>query len=167
MANSDSRDGALPWIAAERGLRAVLLVAVGIVLVTHVHTDWARATTDLARRFGLDPTRNRLGRLVGSEQRLTPAKLRTAGIIALAYGALEGAESYGLFRRRRWGEYLTVLATSLLLIPEVAELVRNQTIFKVAALLVNVAIVVYLVVRLLRRRESESPPRAAEGAIAT
>ena len=162
---SESRDGALPWIAAERALRAILLVAVGLVLVTHLHTDWARATTDLARRFGLDPTRNRLGRLVGTEQRLTPGKLRTAGIIALAYGALEGAESYGLFRRRRWGEYLTVLATSLLLIPEVAELVRKQTVFKVAALVVNVAIVAYLVVRL--RRGSESPHTAGRDAIAT
>lgn len=153
MTNSGSRDGALPWIAAERGLRAILLVAVGVVLVTHVHTDWARATTDLARRFGLDPTRNRLGRLVGGEQRLTPGKLRTAGIIALAYGVLEGAESYGLFRRRRWGEYLTVVATSLLFVPEIWELVRKPTPLKAGGLAVNALIVAYLVHRLRAGRE--------------
>jgi len=152
MAKTGSRDRLLPWIAGERAVRAVLLVVVGFVLVTHLHTDWARTTTDLARRFGLDPTRNRLRRLIGREQRLTSGKLRAAGIIALAYGALEAAESYGLFRRRRWGEYLTVVATALLLIPEVAELVRERTLFKVAALVINAAIVVYLVVRLSSRR---------------
>ena len=70
------------------------------------------------------------------------------GIIALAYGALEGAEGYGLWRRRRWGEYLTVLATSLLFIPEIWELTHKASPLKVGALLVNIAVVAYLIFRL-------------------
>jgi glyoxylase-like metal-dependent hydrolase (beta-lactamase superfamily II) len=54
----------LPVLAVERTLRAVLLIGVGLILLTHTHTDW----TDLARRFteqlGLDPSRNETGRLV-------------------------------------------------------------------------------------------------------
>ena len=40
---------------------------------------------------------------------------------------------------RRWGEWLTVLATSLLLIPEVWALTKSATPLKVGALLANIA----------------------------
>jgi uncharacterized membrane protein (DUF2068 family) len=72
------------------------------------------------------------------------------GLVALAYGTLEGAEAYGLWRRRRWGEWLTVVATSLLFIPEVWELTKSTTLLKVGALLVNIAVVAYLLSRLRR-----------------
>jgi uncharacterized membrane protein (DUF2068 family) len=75
--------------------------------------------------------------------------------VALAYGALEGVEAYGLFRRRRWGEWLTVIATSLLLIPEGWEIAKNATFLKVGGLIVNLAIVAYLLWRL--RREPREP----------
>jgi uncharacterized membrane protein (DUF2068 family) len=72
------------------------------------------------------------------------------GIVALGYGVLEGAEAYGLWMRRRWGEWLTVLATSLLFIPEIWELSKNASPLKVGALLVNIAVVAYLIRRLRR-----------------
>ena len=77
------------------------------------------------------------------------------GVIALAYGALEAAEGYGLWRRRRWGEYLTILATSLLFIPEIWEIANKASPLKVGALLANIAIVAYLIFRLRSGRHSE------------
>jgi uncharacterized membrane protein (DUF2068 family) len=67
---------------------------------------------------------------------------------------LEAVEGYGLLRRRQWAEYLTVVATALLFIPEVQELHKHPTGLKIAALVVNVVIVVYLVIRLVRRRHA-------------
>jgi uncharacterized membrane protein (DUF2068 family) len=146
-----ANDGALPWIAAERGVRAVILVAVGVVLVTHTRTDWGRVVTTTARHLGLDPTRNAVEHVSGRARRLSSGKLRGYGAAAIAYGALEGAESYGLWRRRRWGEYLTVVATSLLFIPEIVELAKKPSPLKALTLAANAAIVAYLVVRLRRR----------------
>src|SRR5438309_189060 len=59
----DRADRLVPWIAGERMFRAVVLVAVGLVLVTHVHADWASAIRRLGRSAGLDPTRGFLLRL--------------------------------------------------------------------------------------------------------
>jgi uncharacterized membrane protein (DUF2068 family) len=143
---------ALPWIAAERGVRAVILVAVGVVLITHTQTDWGRVVTNAARHLGLDPTRNAVEHLRGRAHRLSSGKLRGYGALAIAYGILEGAESYGLWRRRRWGEYLTVVATSLLFIPEIGELAKQPSPLKALTLAANAAIVAYLVVRLRRHR---------------
>src|SRR5689334_1206699 len=50
-------------------------------------------------------------------------------------------EGVGLWRRRRWAEYLTVVATASFVAFEVYELVQYVTTVRVLALLVNVAVV--------------------------
>jgi uncharacterized membrane protein (DUF2068 family) len=152
-------DRLLPWIAAERAFRALVLAAVGIVLLTHLHENWASDVTDLARKGGLNPKDNWVQRILHDATKLNASKTFLFGVLALGYAALEGTEAYGLWNRRRWGEWLTVLATSLLLIPEVWELTKSTTVLKVGALIVNVAIVAYLLVRL----RATSQRRTVEG----
>jgi uncharacterized membrane protein (DUF2068 family) len=146
-----SSDRLLPWIAAERSFRAVLLVAIGLVLITHPHTDWGRTITDLTNDLGFDPRSNGIQRVIAKVEAISPDKYTIFGIIAIAYGILEGVEGYGLWRRRAWAEYLTVVATSLLFIPEIDEIAKTPTALKIGALLVNLAVVAYLVFRLRRR----------------
>jgi uncharacterized membrane protein (DUF2068 family) len=157
-------DRLLPWIAAERAFRAVVLLAVGITLISHPHTDWASEISNFAQRLGLDPKENWIQRIITDVGRLHTNQDLVFGAVAIAYGALEGAESYGLFRRRRWGEWLTVVATSLLLIPEVWELTKSATALKVGVLIVNALVVAYLLWRLRRPgvAYAGSPPGAPE-----
>jgi uncharacterized membrane protein (DUF2068 family) len=70
--------------------------------------------------------------------------LHLLGGALLAYGALEGVEAVGLWYQQRWAEYLTFLVTTSLLPLEMYEIVNRTTPFKVIALIVNVAVVVYL-----------------------
>jgi uncharacterized membrane protein (DUF2068 family) len=144
------RDRLLPLIAAERALRAIVLLAVGITLVTHPHANWASDISHFAERLGLDPKSNWIQRLLEKVRKIHAHQDLVFGVVALAYGALEGAEAYGLWTRRRWGEWLTILATSLLFVPEVWELTKSASVLKVGALLLNVVVVAYLVWRLRR-----------------
>ena len=57
---------------------------------------------------------------------------------------LEAVEGLGLWWQKRWAEYLTFVATTLLLPLEVYELAARVSVFKVTALIVNIAVVVYL-----------------------
>ncbi len=141
----------LPWIAAERAFRTVVLLAVGIVLVTHPHANWASDIAHFARRLGLDPKENWIQRIINDVSKIHANQDLVFGMAAIAYGALEGAEAYGLFKRRRWGEWLTVVATSLLFIPEIWELTKSTTLLKVGAVIVNLLIVAYLLRRLRGR----------------
>jgi uncharacterized membrane protein (DUF2068 family) len=157
------KDRLLPWIAAERAVRAVLLVALGIALVSHPHANWAKGISDLARHLGLNPNSNGIHKVLDEIRHISPRQDVFFGIVALAYGALEGAEAYGLFKRRRWGEWLTVIATSLLLIPELWEISKNATLLKVGGLIVNLAIVAYLLWRIRRENRQTSVRRPGEG----
>jgi uncharacterized membrane protein (DUF2068 family) len=143
-------DRLLRLIAVERLFRAVVLVAIGIVLVTHAHTDWGQTINNVARDLGFDPSRNGIQKLIDKVRAISPNRYVVFGVVAVGYGILEGVEGYGLWRRRRWAEYLTVLATSLLFIPEIYEITKRATVGKAAALVVNAGIVAYLVWRLRR-----------------
>lgn len=152
-----ARDRLLPWIAAERTFRTIVLLTVGLVLLTHPHTNWGSEVSHLAQRLGLNPKGNGIRWIVEKVRRVHANQELVFGIAALAYGALEGAEAYGLWKQRRWGERLTVVATSLLFVPEIWELTRSTSLLKVGALLANIAIVAYLIWRL---RGSPRPNRA-------
>lgn len=147
---SARHDRLLPLIAAERAFRALVLLAVGIALVSHPHANWASEVSRLAQRLGLDPKENWIQRIINDVAKIHAQQDLVFGVAAIAYGILEATESYGLFKRRRWGEWLTVVATSLLFIPEIWELTKSATVLKVGAVIVNVLVVAYLLWRLRR-----------------
>ena len=73
--------------------------------------------------------------------------INVLAIGAITYALLEGTEGVGLAMRRRWAEYLTVIATGILIPYEAYEVVHHVTLFKVGALLLNLAVVGYLAYR--------------------
>jgi uncharacterized membrane protein (DUF2068 family) len=72
--------------------------------------------------------------------------LYAVGAGIAAYAVLEGAEAAGLWLGRRWAEYLTFIATVIFVPYEVYELTRGISVLKVLALVINLAIVAYLLV---------------------
>ena len=65
----------------------------------------------------------------------------------------------GLWLGRRWAEYLTLVATVGLLIPEILELTKSISVLKLVTLVVNVAVVALPLVRQASLRS----PRGREG----
>ncbi|HWS44654.1 MAG TPA: DUF2127 domain-containing protein [Acidimicrobiia bacterium] len=76
---------------------------------------------------------------------LSEHSLLVIAAFAGVYTVVSGFEAVGLWRERRWAEYLTVLATAGFLPIEIHELIARVTFVRVLALTVNLAIVVYLV----------------------
>lgn len=72
------------------------------------------------------------------------SSLLLVGLVLAAYAVLEGVEAVGLWFGKRWAEYLTFVATAALMVPEVYELTGTVTPTKIVALVVNFAVVVYL-----------------------
>jgi uncharacterized membrane protein (DUF2068 family) len=138
-------------IAAERFLRGLVLLGAGAYLLTHAGSDFSRLADHLARRIELDPHRPFVRHLIEKLHRLRASTVVITGIAALGYGLLELVEGTGLWLDQLWAEYLTVIATSLLIPFEVYELARHPSLLKAAGIAVNVAIVAYLAHALRRR----------------
>jgi uncharacterized membrane protein (DUF2068 family) len=141
----------LRLIALERIVRGALLLGAAVYLLFHLNSDFGRLGERVMRAIELDPRRPFLHRIVVYLHHLHTSELRVAALFAFGYGLLELVEGTGLWLDQLWAEYLTVVATSLLIPIELYELVRHPTALKAGGLVVNGLIVAYLV-RLLRRR---------------
>ena len=60
------------------------------------------------------------------------------------YAFIELVESVGLWLGKRWGEYFALVATSIFLPWEVHDLAVKTTWLRVAALVINLLLVIYL-----------------------
>jgi uncharacterized membrane protein (DUF2068 family) len=138
-------------IAVERAGRGLVLLAAGVYLLFHLNSDFGRLAERAMRAVELDPRRPLLHRVVAYLHHLHASELRIAAIVAIGYAALELVEGIGLWLEQLWAEFLTVIATSLLVPYELYELIRRPSVWKAGGIAVNVAVVGYLV-WLLRRR---------------
>ena len=69
------------------------------------------------------------------------------------YAALFLTEGTGLLFRKRWAEWLTIVATGSLMPIELYELIKQFTAIRLFALLINAAVVLYLIY-LLQQKEA-------------
>ncbi|HEY3729068.1 MAG TPA: DUF2127 domain-containing protein [Solirubrobacteraceae bacterium] len=149
----------LRLIAVDRVIHFIVLglLGIGVLAFTadraHLRGAFYRVLTALQGGVAGGPvqTTGHVGILHDFDRLFTlrTATLREAGIALLAYGALEGAEALGLWFGKRWAEYLTFISTTVLLPLEIYEIIHGATPLKVIGFLINVAVVVYL---LLRKR---------------
>jgi uncharacterized membrane protein (DUF2068 family) len=135
------------FIIIERCAKGVLLIAAGTLLVLY-HRRLDGIARALEVELNLQTGQRFFQRLLerGLERlgAVRPATAVLLGLGAWVYAAIELTEGIGLARRRRWAEYLTVLATAFFIPFELFEVLRHLTALRVGALLLNVAVVVYL-----------------------
>jgi uncharacterized membrane protein (DUF2068 family) len=141
-------------IGAFKLAKGLLLAAVALGALHLVHRDVAEVGFRFARRLHLDPE----GRLMEPALRrlggVDPRAMMRFSLGALVYAALLLTEGIGLLMAQRWAEYLTIVITASLLPLEIYELARHVNATRVTVLAVNLAIVIYLVVRVRRERQS-------------
>ena len=91
------------------------------------------------------------GSLQASATKTSSVSIRSANL-ATIYAALFLTEGIGLWFEKRWAEWLTVIITSSLVPIEIYEIAHHTTAVKITVLLINIAIVAYLVYRIRDRR---------------
>ncbi len=140
----------LRLIALDRAIHVIVLTGLAIALFTFaahnlaLHHDYQNIMNDLAGGApGASQARGILGYL-GRAFKYSPSHLRILALVLLAFAALEAVEGVGLWFNKRWAEYLTFVATTALVPFEVYELTNGVSAFKLIALVINLAVVIYL-----------------------
>ena len=153
-------------IGAMKLASALLLVLAGFGIFRFLDRDLGEALEHFASRLHLDPENRLVHEVVYRAAGIDRAHLKALGAGTFFYALLEGLEGVGLLLRRRWAEYLTVIATGLLLPLEVYEIARRPNALRVAVLLANLAILAYLIVKLNQSHQArgESSDGAASSA---
>ena len=128
----------LRLIAAFRISKAALLIAAGVALLRTIRipewlTRFPRAMTFVAR---LESPHYR--------HLLAPAMF--------AYALLFSVEGAGLWMGKVWAEYLTIIATASFLPFEIYEAMKRFTALRLTVLVLNAAILIYLIWRVRKNR---------------
>ena len=142
----------LRLIAFDRAVHVLILAILAVLLFVFAshegawHRYFVRIVTDL--QGGLAPSGSGSGGGIVNELRklfaVRPSHLYEAGGVVVGYAVLEAVEGVGLWFGKRWAEYLTFVATILLIPVEVYEMSHRVSVLKVITLIINVAIAVYL-----------------------
>jgi uncharacterized membrane protein (DUF2068 family) len=139
-------------IAAFKLLKAAALLAAGIGALHLLRKDQGQELARWVAMLQLAPGKRFLGKALEKLPMLDARKLEEISAATFVYAGLFLTEGIGLALRKRWGEYFTIVVTGSFLPLELWEVFRRVTVPRLAALLVNVAIVVYLVREVRRPR---------------
>jgi hypothetical protein len=120
-------------IGAFKLVKALLLAAAAVGLLTS-----ARVQSLFWRVVGF-----------GSERALD-----AAGVVTGLYALVFAVEGVGLLLAKRWAEWLTVIVTTSFIPLEIWKLVHHTTAPGIVTLVLNVAIAIYLAVRLAVERKN-------------
>jgi uncharacterized membrane protein (DUF2068 family) len=143
-------DRTLLLIALFKLIKGVSLIVVGIGALKLLHRDVADTVAQWVNALRVDPDNKFVHALLARLLFVNPNQLKALSAGTFIYAGLLLTEGTGLLLRKRWAEYFTIITTGGLIPLEVYELVERFTMVRVAVLIVNIAIVVYLVVRVRR-----------------
>ena len=139
----------------------VLAIAVGFGLLRLFQSDAAETLEGWILRLRLDPDSRLIHEAVTRVAKIEPDHRRLIEAGAFFYGTLHMVEGFGLVRGKNWGAFLTIIATSSLVPLELYEISRKPTAVRIFVLIVNTALVAYLIWFEARRRRSEKPESPA------
>jgi uncharacterized membrane protein (DUF2068 family) len=150
------RNPGLRVVAAVEATKGLLILAVGAGFFSLVHRDVQAVAEHVVRALHMNPASHTPRVFLDLAEKLTSTRLQLLALGATAYATLHLVEAYGLWRARRWAEWLTVVAGGFYIPFELYELWVRASWLKAALLAVNVVIVIYLI-RELRRPKTASP----------
>jgi uncharacterized membrane protein (DUF2068 family) len=140
-------------IAAFKLLKGFALLAVGIGALKLLHKDVAAVVEHWINIFQVDPHSRYIQLLLAKLSIVGDRRLKALSVGTFIYSAIFFTEGIGLALRKRWAEYFTIITTSSLLPIEIYELFKHASIGKGVALVINLAVVAYLVCDLRRTRK--------------
>jgi uncharacterized membrane protein (DUF2068 family) len=146
MKSSDST--VIRLIAVFKLVKTITLIAIGVGALKLVHRDMGTTLDHWLTTFGLDPEHPWLEKSIERISNLSPAKVKGLGIVSFIYAGLFLTEGIGLWLMKRWAEWFTIIITSSLIPVEIYELVRHHTATKILLLIINIAVVIYLLYRI-------------------
>jgi len=152
----------LRFIAGYKLFKGLVLLGLGIGAVKLLHKDLAFEVERWADILRVDPGNHYIHRLLERFSILDSRKLKEFSVGTFFYSALQLTEGAGLLLGKSWAKYFTIIMTSSFIPLEVYEFAKRVSPAKIAVLLINVAVVAYLVNELCRAAPARTKRSAGQ-----
>ena len=135
----------LKFIIWERLVKGALLILISLKGFSLINRDLHQVVDQLIAQFNLDVDRSLIAISLKKIGMIDGHFLFMISVALFLYGALDLVEAYGLHKRRKWAEYLTVFATGLFIPFEIYEVLEKITMIRTGALILNCIVVIFLI----------------------
>lgn len=135
--------------------KAVLFFCIGIGALHLLHKDLGDEVLRLAMALKFDPESRFVTVLLNKIDLIDAHRLKQISAATFGYSALALTEGIGLILEKVWAEYLTLLLTISFLPWELFELARKPSWFRLSLLLINLAVLAYLIWLIRKKRSAE------------
>lgn len=135
--------------------KGTLVLMAGFGLFRLLHRDAEHAALVLYRRLHLNPVRGHGRVFVELLTNLSSSRLWLFASLAATYSCVRFIEAYGLWHNRAWAKWFAALSGAIYVPFEFYELYIGPTRLKLAALILNLAVVAYMAYSI--RGEPPSP----------
>jgi uncharacterized membrane protein (DUF2068 family) len=142
-------------LAIVKFLKGVLLFVVAVKLLTLINRDVAEWAMDFVNRHGVNSENKYIHAMLEKLGGVNRSQMMMMSGGAFFYSGLQLTEGIGLWLEKRWAEFLTAIATSLLLPVEIYEMFVKFTWVRLVIFVVNIFIVWYLVTRLKDEKQEQ------------
>jgi uncharacterized membrane protein (DUF2068 family) len=142
---SRQRHAGLRVISIYEVIKTLCLLLVAAAAFHLYHEQNFERLVHWLEHLPLDGSSNLRWTLVNTLVDFGPSKFVAIGLVTLAYAVLFAIEGIGLWMGKHWAEWFTVIATGSLIPLEIYELLHRFGWIKLAVLVGNVVIIVYLV----------------------
>ena len=133
--------------------KSILFFCIGVGAIHLLHKDLGDVVMRVAMALKFDPESRFVGLLLNKVDLIDMHRLKLISLGTFAYSVVALTEGVGLVLEKVWAEYLTLTLTISFLPWELYELARRPNWFRLSLLLINLAVLAYLV-WLLRRKKS-------------
>ncbi len=140
-------------IAALKFVNGFGLLALGFGALHFLNGDLPKEFAHWMELLRADPHNRYLLWLVEKLSNVDDHRLRQLSVGTFFYSVLFLSEGTGLALAKRWAEYLTIVTTASLMPLELYEIYIHASWPRVVVLLVNIAVVAYLIVELRRTKK--------------
>lgn len=141
---------ALRLVALLEAGKGLLVLSAGFGLLSLVHRDVQSFAEHLVTHSHLNPAARYPRIFIDAVSRLNDSRLMLLAAGAAAYAAVRFVEAYGLWFARRWAEWFAAASGALYIPFELLELTRRSTWIGLALVLVNAAVVGFMLYCVLR-----------------
>jgi uncharacterized membrane protein (DUF2068 family) len=142
-------------IAAFKLAQALLFVAAGISVLRLMHHDLPDLVLRWAHHMHFSPESHFVDFVLDRVSIVNDKLLRRFGVGLFAYAALGSVEGTGLYLEKAWAEYMTLGITASFLPWEIFEVIRRVTAIRLALLVVNVLVFLYLLKVVVEREKQK------------
>ncbi len=160
MVISHSHKFGLRTIAVFEASKGVAVIALCVLLLSLLHRDLSSVVDRVTEVLRLNPDSRAAEWLYDLAERTTGRGIWTAASVMLAYSTIRFVEAYGLWNERHWAEWFAVISGAIFVPFELYALVAHPEWKRVALLIGNVILVLYIGSILLENRR-ERRKRAA------